>query len=426
MIPSVTDTAATTGGARPLLDQLIADWNSLTIELDGRTVLLPAQPRADDVVFNVVLPLHETTPETVAPARLWAASLLRCRHGSTTLQERIEELGGELTMRITAGSVVLTGSCIHSSLTAALDAVRRATHGPGPGPERLRATARELADQQLLYWDNIEARAQSLARRAAFGLAAPLPAPSLHQELTGLTPCDVEDYRSRRTDPGWLIVDAADAPRWPEPDAPESNGLTYFQPGPPAEQVAPIIAAHPGRGIAALAFAGVLHPDVAEHCETWLASTVLGGYFASRLWERLRARHSRAYSPRSMLEHSAAGTNVLVTATTTSEDLPATVRAVREELTRLCRHEPDGPELHAAKSYLLGSLLRSASGGRRLSALVATWLARGVHPHQLLTSAATIRDVTPDDVVRAARDTLAPSVMSLAVCGACLDESPQL
>ena len=43
----------------------------------------------------------------------------------------------------------------------------------------------------------------------------------------------------------------------------------------------------------------MLHPDVAEHCETWLASTVLGGYFASRLWERLRARHSRAYSPRS-------------------------------------------------------------------------------------------------------------------------------
>ncbi|MGA9310368.1 MAG: hypothetical protein WBV74_08355 [Pseudonocardiaceae bacterium] len=31
--------------------------------------------------------------------------------------------------------------------------------------------------------------------------------------------------------------------------------------------------------------------------------------------------------------------------------------------------------------------------------------------------------MTPGDVVRAARHTFAPSVMSLAVCGACLGES---
>jgi hypothetical protein len=33
------------------------------------------------------------------------------RVGSVTLQERIEELGGELTLRIAADAVLLTGSC---------------------------------------------------------------------------------------------------------------------------------------------------------------------------------------------------------------------------------------------------------------------------------------------------------------------------
>lgn len=144
---------------------------------------------------------------------------------------------------------------------------------------------------------------------------------------------------------------------------------------------------------------------------------MLGGYFASRLWERLRADHSRAYSPRSLLEHTAAGTNVLVTTTVTSEDLPATLHALREEQTRLGHHGPDGPELDAAKSYLLGSLLRSASGRRRLCNLIATWLARGASLDDLVSSAARIRDVTPADVALAARSTLAPSAMSLAVCG---------
>ena len=59
--------------------------------------------------FTTVLPLHLTTPEAVAPARLWAASLPLCRVGSVTLHERIAELGGELTARIAAGAVLLAG-----------------------------------------------------------------------------------------------------------------------------------------------------------------------------------------------------------------------------------------------------------------------------------------------------------------------------
>jgi predicted Zn-dependent peptidase len=126
-----------------------------------------------------------------------------------------------------------------------------------------------------------------------------------------------------------------------------------------------------------------------------------------------------------MIEHTAAGANVLITATTASDDLAATARTVRQELAWLCQHGVDGQELCSAQRFLLGSLLRSASGARRLCAFVATWLARaGVPPRQLLASAAMIRDVTSQGVVRAARHTLAPSVMSLAVCGAWPNDLP--
>jgi hypothetical protein len=417
----VTVTATGNGtnvGTVPPLDQLLADWGSVSIEASGRTVLLPAHNNADSVVFTVVLPLHQTTPEAVAPALLWAASLPLCRVGSITLQERIEELGGESTLRVVAGAVLLAGSCPHRSLTMSLDAIRCAMDGPGVAPQRLRAKARELAEQHLLRWDNVEMRAQALARRMAFGPRAPLPAPTLHQELTDLCPSDIEHYRSCGTDPGWLVVAATDPPRWPEHPCQPPVEPPAFRPHSPPEPRIPIFAEDPGRGIGAVAFAGVLCPGLAGYWETRLASTVLGGYFASRLWEQLRAGHGRVYSPRSILEHTAAGPNVLITANTASDDFPDTVRTVRQELARLCQHGVDGPELLNAQRYLLGGLLRSANGARRLCALVATWLARGVPPARLLASASMIRDVTPGGVLRAARLTFAPSVMSVVLCGA--------
>ena len=144
MTTTATDTTTTPSGAMPMLDQLLADWGSLTVEHSGRTILLPAHPNADTVVFTIVLPLHLIAPEAVAPARLWAASLPLCRVGSVTLHERIAELGGELTARIAAGAALLAGSCPHASLSRSVDAIRGALHGPGRAPAQIgRASCRE-------------------------------------------------------------------------------------------------------------------------------------------------------------------------------------------------------------------------------------------------------------------------------------------
>lgn len=77
------------------------------------------------------------------------------------------------------------------------------------------------------------------------------------------------------------------------------------------------------------AFGGVLHPDLAGYWETWLASTVLGGYFLPAIGAAACWRLGFVYSPRSMIEHTAAGAYVLIIATTVSDDLAVTARTVR-------------------------------------------------------------------------------------------------
>ncbi len=414
---------------RPLLDELLADWHEPRIGWDGRTVtLLPDRDPPDHSVFTVVLPLTVDSPDSLAPARLWAAALPLARCGSGTLREQLEDAGGELTVRAAAGAAVLTGGCPRRDLPATLDAVRHAVHDPDPAPDRLPALAGQLAEQHLIGRTGVEVRARALARRAAFGPAAPLPPVDYPTRLLATTAADLGAYRARHTDPGWLVVDAGVTTDWPGPDSPAADepgtdGPEAGEPTPPRRPgpvpPATVIRPDPGRPVGAAAFAARTAPAASTaYWRTALASTVLGGYFSARLWERLRAGDGRVYDPRSVVEHTAAGPCVLVTAATPAAHLPATVRAVREELAGLCRAGIEPTELRRAQHHLLGGLLRDASGRRRLAALVATWLARGVHPARLIASGAAIHRTTADDVLAAARKDLSPDAVSLAVYGA--------
>ena len=86
-----------------------------------------------------------------------------------------------------------------------------------------------------------------------------------------------------------------------------------------------------------------------------VASYVLGGGSASRLYGRVRDEGGQAYSVYSYVSPARYGASLVVGAQTRTSEVPKVVDAVRAELERMTREAVTDRELDLAKAYLIGS-----------------------------------------------------------------------
>ncbi|MEX2223291.1 MAG: pitrilysin family protein [Candidatus Rokuibacteriota bacterium] len=148
-----------------------------------------------------------------------------------------------------------------------------------------------------------------------------------------------------------------------------------------------------------------------------VATYVLGGGSASRLYTRVREEKGLAYSVYSALLPARHGASYLVSLQTRTDSVAEAVRLVREEMARLGR-EPVAPrELDLAKSYLIGSFpLRLDTSGklaRFLSAVEDNGLGLD-YPDRYRER---IARVTAADLQRVAAKYLDPATFSSVMVG---------
>ena len=86
-----------------------------------------------------------------------------------------------------------------------------------------------------------------------------------------------------------------------------------------------------------------------------VASYVLGGGSASRLYTRVREESGLAYAVHSWVSPARYGAAFAVSAQTRTAEAPKVVAMIREELTRMTREQVSNRELSLAKQYLIGS-----------------------------------------------------------------------
>ena len=129
-----------------------------------------------------------------------------------------------------------------------------------------------------------------------------------------------------------------------------------------------------------------------------LANMIFGGYFSSRLVENIRERRGYTYSPRSSVDHQAAGSSFLVEADVATEVTGPALLETWYELGRMALTAVTDAELDGARRYILGSMALStathAGLASTLSALIgaglpAEWLAE----HQQALAAVTVEQV---------------------------------
>lgn len=96
-----------------------------------------------------------------------------------------------------------------------------------------------------------------------------------------------------------------------------------------------------------------------------VASYVLGGGSASRLYARVREEGGLAYAVYSHVSPSKYGAAFIVSAQTRTAEVPRVKAILREELLRMTREPVTDAELSLAKSYLIGSFpLRLDTSGK--------------------------------------------------------------
>jgi zinc protease len=156
------------------------------------------------------------------------------------------------------------------------------------------------------------------------------------------------------------------------------------------------------------------HPD---HAALQLANLVFGGYFSSRWVENIREDKGYTYGPHSLVEHSLAGSALVVAAEVATEvTAPALLETVYE-LGRLASLPPDEDELEQARQYALGTLQLGMSTQAGLAGLASTYAGFGLRLDFLAAHSSRLAAATRDEVAGAAAEYLAPSRAVTVVLG---------
>jgi predicted Zn-dependent peptidase len=154
-----------------------------------------------------------------------------------------------------------------------------------------------------------------------------------------------------------------------------------------------------------------------DHAALQLANLIFGGYFSSRWVENIREDKGYTYGPHSMIEHSVAGSVLVVSAEVATEvTAPALVETLYE-LGRLAALAPTEAELEQARQYALGTLQLGMSTQAGLAGLASTYAGFGLRLNYLADHATRLEAATLADVQRAARTYLAPSRAAIVVLG---------
>jgi predicted Zn-dependent peptidase len=148
------------------------------------------------------------------------------------------------------------------------------------------------------------------------------------------------------------------------------------------------------------------HPDYPAQR---LVNTIFGGYFTSRLVANIREDKGYTYSPRSSIDHHAAGSRFTVAADVATDVTGPALLEVFYELGRMAVLPPSAEELDAARQYSVGTLALSTATAAGLASTLSALAGAGIGVEYLRDHPDALARVTPDDVVRVSAGLLAPA-----------------
>ena len=354
---------------------------------DGAVLLVAERPAIPIVVVRVSLPAGAVRDpaDGLGLANLTAELLTRgtARRSGPALDRAIEFVGGSLEADAGRDGATISLSVLKKDLPLGLDLLAEVLLHPSFPADEL---GRKVADIQAALRRS-EQSPETIAGRTLGPLIFPghpygRPAAGTIESVGKLTRDQVVAfYRLHYRPDGANIVAVGDVTTAEIRQALRQRLAGWTAPAtalPPIPRPAATVAAESRQISRDLSQTTVLlgrpsiRQDDPDYFPLAVATYVLGGGSASRLYTRVREEKGLAYSVFAAVQPGRYGASYLVSLQTRTDGVTEAVRLVREEMARMGREPVTARELDLAKSYLIGSFpLRLDTSGKVADMLVA-------------------------------------------------------
>jgi zinc protease len=347
---------------------------------NGAVLLVAERPAIPIVVVRVSVPAGSVRDpaDGLGLANLTADLLTRgtTRRTGPALDRAIEFVGGSLEAGAGRDGATVALSVLKKDLPLGLDLLAEVLLHPTFPPDEV---ARKIADIQAALRQS-EQSPETVAGRALGPLVFPghpygRPSAGTIESVGKLTREQVVDfYRLHYRPDGATIVAVGDVTAaeirqalmqrlsgWTAPPTP-------LGPIPKPAATVPVETRTITRDLTqttVLLARPSIRQDDPDYFPLAVATYVLGGGSASRLYTRVREERGLAYSVYATLQPGRYGASYAVSLQTRTDGVAEAVRLVREEMARMGREPVTPAELDLAKSYLIGSFpLRLDTSGK--------------------------------------------------------------
>ncbi|HKW91871.1 MAG TPA: pitrilysin family protein [Methylomirabilota bacterium] len=399
---------------------------------NGAVLLVVERPAIPIVVLRVSVPagsVHDPD-DALGLANLTAELLTRgtARRSAPELDRAIEFVGGSLDAGAGRDGATVSLSVLKKDLDLGLDLLAEVLLQPVFPPDEL---GRKVADIQASIRRS-EQNPEAVAGRALAPLVFPghpygRPPSGTVESVGKLTREQVVGFYRRYYRPdGASIVAVGDITAAEIREALVRRLAGWTAPAQPVDKIPqPAASVRPQtrtikRDLAqstVLLSRPTIRQTDPDYFPLAVATYILGGGSASRLYTRVREEKGLAYSVYASAFPARYGASHIVSLQTRTDSVTEAVRLVREEMARMGR-EPVAPgDLELAKSYLIGSFPLRLDTSGKLAGLVGALEENGLGLDYPDRYKERIGRVTIADVERVAAKYLDPATYSSVIVG---------
>jgi predicted Zn-dependent peptidase len=339
----------------------------------------------------------------------------------------LQGVGGDLGASVDPDRLLVSGNSLVEGLDRILAILADVLHGAAYPASEVDTERQRLVDRIQVAQSQPAHLARVALLRRVYGshpYAVQTPATS---DVGAVGPAELLALHSARVRPtGATLILCGDFEAAQALDAAEAalgswsgdGSREALPPSPPLTSGPLVLADRPGSVQSSLRMAlpavPRTHPDNAALV---LANLIFGGYFSSRWVENIREDKGYTYGPHSLIDHSAAGSVVSVSAEVATEVSAPALLETWYELGRLATQPPADAELEQARQFALGSALLGISTQAGLASVASTYAGAGLRLDYLAEHAARLASATRDQVFAAASTYLAPAKGVTVVLG---------
>jgi predicted Zn-dependent peptidase len=393
---------------------------------NGLTVIAIQRPSVPLAEVRLRVPFAEAP---LASGAMMAQTLFSGTSARSTVEiaAELQTVGGALGAGVDPDRLLVSGNALTSGLDRLLELMAEVLHDARYPVQEVSTERDRLADRISVALSQPSHLARvALLKRMYGSHPYAVQTPSV-EEVRAVDPADLRALHAERLHPATATlvlvgdIDLDEAIGVAEARLGSWNGesrLIDLPPAPPLEPGPLLLVDRPGAVQSSLRLAmpavGRTHPD---HAALQLANLVFGGYFSSRWVENIREDKGYTYGPHSMIEHSVAGSALVMSAEVATEVTAPALVETFYELGRIAALAPSEAELEQARQYALGTLQLGMSTQAGLAGLASTYAGFGLRLDYLAVHSERLEAATLADVKRVAREHLAPAKAAVVVLG---------